>query len=502
MTRPQRSNVSSQGKGQPCGRDLLARCLRAGSILAVSSGVAQGARLLRNIILARILAPDQFGLMALVLAASLLFESLTEVGIRQAIVQSRRGDTLGYLNAAWWFSATRGVLLYALGVWSSPWIAAFYEEPGLTPLLQVAFLTMAFSGFTSPRLYVLEKRLEFGKYVWITQGAGLAGTLISLLMVTVFPNVWALVIGFVGEAVSRCLASFVFCPMRPRLLFDQASARELLRFSRGMIGLPLLTFVVMQADVFVLGKVCSRDDLGMYTLALSLAQTPVTLFSRVVQPLILPVLSEAQDDLPRMWHHLLRMNRSILLFGFPVSCLLAVFAPAVLKACYGPSYEVMSPVLAILSFYFLLQLINIPVASAYLALGRPALHRRFTMLRLVLIGLTIYPAASLYGTTGVAADLLGCLAVATGFQLVVLGRALAMPAASYAASGTEGVVVGAVLSLLAWGLCPHLPGSVLTQLALAGLLGTGSAVLGLHLIRSRPGGFTAAPGCPVASKEP
>ena len=104
-------------------------------------------------ILTRFLAPEQFGLMALVLAASQLFEALTEVGVRQAVVQSKRGASDEYLNVAWWFSAGRGLGLYILGWIFAPRVSVFYGEPALAQLLRVAFLTMLLRGVTSPRLY-------------------------------------------------------------------------------------------------------------------------------------------------------------------------------------------------------------------------------------------------------------------------------------------------------------------------------------------------------------
>ncbi len=347
-------------------------------MLASGSVVERGARLVRNIVLTRLLAPEQFGLMALVLAASQLFEALTEVGVRQAVVQNKNGATREYLNVAWWFSTGRGLGLYLLGWIVAPWLASFYGEPGLTELLRMAFLAMLFNGLTSPGLFVLEKQLKFGWVVLITQGAGLAGTILSLILAIHYHSVWSLVIGYVAEAVFRCAGSFLVCPIRPRLRFDREAAVELFRFSRGMVGLPILAYLFVQADIFVLGRLCSKDVLGYYSMALTLACMPETLFSSVASPLVLPVLSEMQEQKERLRGNILRMTKVLYLFGLPTMVCLSIFARPILSITYGSGYAQVRWVYAVLCIYcYFLHGRRTFIVSAYIAIGRPELHRSF-----------------------------------------------------------------------------------------------------------------------------
>ena len=106
---------------------LKERAVRGGAWLGAGTGIEQGLRFLRNIILTRLLAPEAFGLMAIVLALNTAFESFTDVGIKQAIVQNPRGQTREYLNGAWWFSCIRAVVLYGLAFWSAPFLERFYD---------------------------------------------------------------------------------------------------------------------------------------------------------------------------------------------------------------------------------------------------------------------------------------------------------------------------------------------------------------------------------------
>lgn len=426
---------------------LLARCSRGAALLGAGSAAERGIRFIRNMILARLLAPEHFGLMALVLAASQLFEALTEMGVRQAVVQNRNGADERYLNAAWWISAVRGLFLYAVGWAAAPRLAAFYEAPALTGLLRAAFLVLPLQGFISPGLYVLEKRLRFKGVVFVVQGGGLAGTVVSLVLALFHPNVWALVAGFVAEMGFQFVGSFFIYPFRPRFRFDRQAGRELFHFSRGMVGLPILTYLFMQADIFVLGRLETRELLGYYSMALTLAAMPQMLFSRVASPLVLPVFSEMQDQKERLGNNFVRMTSLLSLFGLPMVVCLSVFAQPMLTVIYGARYGQVQAAFALLNVYTLLYMAGILIASVYMAVGRPGLHRSFTLLRIVLIAMTLYPAVRSMGVTGAAGAKVLSMFLAGLVQLVSLKRLLDLPVRRYVRAGAEGLGPAAVVSV-------------------------------------------------------
>ena len=134
--------IVEQLKALLTGRNLKARAARGSLWLGGASTFDQVTRFVRQVILVRILAPADFGLMALVIAASRAFDTFTEVGVRQCVVQSKSGGTDEFLNAAWWSSMARGVMLYVVGLLMAPYVCRFYDRPDLLPLLQVAFSTM------------------------------------------------------------------------------------------------------------------------------------------------------------------------------------------------------------------------------------------------------------------------------------------------------------------------------------------------------------------------
>lgn len=384
------------------GTSIKARSTRAAMALAAGTVVERGLRLVRYAILARILAPDQFGLMALVMVAASAFEALTEVGIKQSVIQNKRGADPEYLNVAWWFQAVRGLGLFSIASLAAPWISSFYEKPELLRLLRVAFLAILFRGLVSPRAHVLEKQYRFGAVVFLVQGSGILGALIAIVSAVIIRDVWALVIGFVSEFAIMCVLSYVFVPFLPRFRMDRECLGELMHFARGMFGVAILTMIAFQADVLVLGKIVTEDELGMYYLAMTLVLLPITLFGRVVSPILLPAFSEKQDDREALRRVLLWVTKTTAVFTLPLVAFMASCAGGLLALAYGSEYTAVTAPCAVLCLLIVFRTQAPIFNSAYLAVGQPRLNRRFVVLRVAIIVALIYPAVVHSGLLGAA----------------------------------------------------------------------------------------------------
>lgn len=424
---------------------LRARALRGGSLLAGATVLERLTRLGRNMLLARVIAPDQFGLMALVLAVLALLEAVTEVGVAQAVIQNERGSSRDFLNVAWWFGILRGLVVAVVALPLAAPIASFYGEPELAPLLMLAPLTVVFIGLSSPRVYAMQREFRFGATLVSVQGAALVGTMATIALGLWLQNVWALLLGAILEAALRFVLSFVVAPFRPSFRWERRARRELFRFTRGMAGLSLLTFLIMQADVFVLGKTGSVDDLGLYTMAVALASLPLTVFSKVAQPLVVPVLARFQDDMDAMRRTVLRMTRLVWLFGLPLAAVMATIAGPLLVAVYGrPEFDRVATAFSVYSVFVVVYMASMLTFSVYLAIARPELQRRFTLVRAALVLLLLYPLSVRWGGTGAAAALLLSMVVAMAFQLMTLRRVVDLRPGAYLRTLLPGLVAATV----------------------------------------------------------
>jgi lipopolysaccharide exporter len=390
------------------GTDIKAKSARAIMALGIGTFAGRGLRFVRSMILARILAPDQIGIMAIILSVSTISEALIEVGVKQSVIQNKQGANAEYLNVAWWMQVARGLILFGIAYMLAPWISSIYGKPELVTLIRVAFLGIALRGFMSPRAHVLEKEYKFGRVVLLIQGSAILGAIISVGLALVMRNVWALVIGLVIEMAILCVLSFVLVPFVPRFEIDRSSLIELIKFARGMFGLPVLTALSYQAPILVLGKVISEDRLGLYSYAALLSHIPVDLYIRTVAPVVLPVFSEKQDDKNALCRGVLHTTRWTAYFGIPLVAFMICSASELLLIAYGPKYVAMAIPFAVLCLQIVAQNQAVSLAGMYLAVGRPHLQRRFAIIRALTIIGFMYPVAAVFGPIGAAAVIVFC----------------------------------------------------------------------------------------------
>lgn len=427
--------------------ELGSRALKGGQYLAAGTVVERLARLGRNVLLARLIVPDQFGLMALALSVIAVLGAITEVGVAQAVIQNKRGNTPEFLNVAWWFGVARGVVVGLLAVVLAGPTAAFFNEPELEQILYVAPLTVVFTGLTSPRVFALQRQFRFGATLWTTQGAGLLGTLLTIVLGVLLQNVWALVWGAVFEFFCRFVLSFVLCPIRPRLHLERRSRQELFRFTKGMAGLSILTMLVMQADTVVLGKVVTAHDLGLYAFGIALAGFPLAIFSKVVQPLVVPTLSHAQDDFPRMREQVQSLSRLVWLFGLPLTAVMAIAAEPLLVLFYGPPFADAAVAFALYCAFAMVYMNSMVSFSVYLAIGKPELQRRFTLVRALVVVLLLYPLSVWLGIDGAPLALLVAMVVAMAVQLFNLRRIIGLRVLAFLSTTRDGLLAAACVSV-------------------------------------------------------
>lgn len=398
------------------GDHLQARMARGSMWLTIGSAGEQGLRFLRNILLTRILAPQAFGIMAIVLAIDAICESFTELGIKEAIVQNPSGEERKYLNGAWWLAVVRAIALYATVAVAAPWAGQFYNNPDLVPLMRVAFLSILFRGMMSANAYVAVKQLKFKRWVILYHGGAVCGLITAIVLAFMIPDVWALVIGFTVEAFARCLFSYLACPFKPGLTFGKESLKALFAYSRGMFGLPILTFLFMRADVFVIGKLCPLADLGLYSMAASLARMPSQFVASITGQIMMPALSQIQTEKEKMNRVIMRFTRIIVFLGFPLLMFAVLYGSEILTFAYGRPYGAAGIPFAIIFVSELLRISSTPLAAFYLATGRPSLHRLFTIVRAGVLLILIIPLVKWFGLTGAAlAGLIGMI-VGYAFQ--------------------------------------------------------------------------------------
>ena len=322
------------------GGGLKAKVFRGGIWMGAGSFSEQLTRFGRNMILTRLLAPEAFGTMAVVLSAGSVIQMVTDIGVKEAIIQNPRGSEDDYLSAAWWIASFRALSIYACIFLLAPVLSKFYGNHELIPLLRVVALSVVFEGTLSSKAYVAIKNMSFKKWAAIHHGGGIGGVILTLILSLFIRDVWALVLGNVAESAMRWALSYVLCPYAPLASWNRQAARDLLRFSRGLFGLSFLNLIFTRADVFVLAKLYSPAALGFYVMGIYLVQTPAGFLMNLLGQTLLPTFSKVQGNKVRENRILLQLNSLLVQLGMPA---LVVGSSRVdLQAC-KLEYSIVSP---------------------------------------------------------------------------------------------------------------------------------------------------------------
>jgi len=397
------------------GTGLKARVFRGGAWLGVGSVSEQSLRLLRNIILARLLAPSAFGIMALVMSATSLLQSLSELGVKESLIQNPRGGEIEYINAAWWMTLSRALFIYALLFAAAPWIAKFYGNHELTQLFRVANLGIILEGAISARAYVAQKQMNYRRWAMMFHGGAIVGILTTIVLGFFIRNVWALVIGICAESFGRFVMSFIVCRFHPMLKLHMAAVRDLFKFSRGLFGLAPLMFIFMRADIFVLCKLISPTALGYYALGISVAIVPTTFVINILWQIFLPALSHVQDDPARTRRIVLQVTEVIVMLGMPAVAFAIFCGRPLLTLVYGRAYAVASGPLIFASCTAVGNMVNALLTLVLFAAGAPRSHRRAVTAMAIAMTVLIYPLARFLGPTG--AQLAGLISIGICFLI-------------------------------------------------------------------------------------
>ena len=397
------------------GDGLKAKVFRGGAWLGAGSATEQVSRFARNMLLTRLLAPGAFGTMAVVLSCASVIGTLTDVGTRQAVIQNSRGSEEKYLNAGWWMAMGRALCVYASVFIAAPWISHFYGNVELAPLLRVALLSTLFEGAMSPRSALPIREMNFRRWAAISNGGGICGVVLTVILTFFLRDVWALAIGFCAENALRCLLSYILCPGLPSLGWDRDAIRDLLKFSRGVVGLSFLNLIFIRADIFVLAKMYSPAALGLYTMAVYLVQTPASFLANLLTQTFLPACSKVQEDKERLKGILVKLTSWLMLLGLPAVVVVGLSGSSLLTLAYGPRYAGAALSLAVAAAVAFLNTLNLPITIVFYGMGQPALHRRAVAATAITMVIAIYPACRYFGLVG--GQLAALLAIAVGYLL-------------------------------------------------------------------------------------
>jgi O-antigen/teichoic acid export membrane protein len=358
--------------------ESLKKRVRRGSYIELFGfASSQALRLLTNLILSRLLFPEAYGLTAIATVYMVALHMLTDVGIRESIINNARGDDVRFLNTAWTLQVIRGFGLWIVAVATAYPVAWIYGDAQLGPLIIASSFVNVIYGFGSTAAHTLSRRLE--RMALLKQE--IASKVLSMVVMFVWalahPSVWALVAGAATQAVCETVFSHVLLPVgyRNRFCWDKESAREIGRFGKWIFGSSTFTFLAGEGDRLLLGRLLSMASLGIYSMAGMLASAVGIAVGRVSTSVLYGLLSTVAREQPEeLSRHYYAARLKMDLIAMPALGGLMALGPLVVQILYDDRYVEAGWMLQILSIRIALQCMFGLAGVALMSLNRPQYH--------------------------------------------------------------------------------------------------------------------------------
>lgn len=366
----------------------------------VGYGSGQLLRLVNNVILARLLAPPIFGLMALVNAIRTGVELLSDVGIMQNIISTPGGDNPDFYDTAWTLQVTRGIALAAISIALAEPIARYFNYPVLAQIMPVASLFFIFTGFDSTMRGVAQKQLLIERLTWFQILSGVITLIAHVASALITRTVWALVLGSVITGASTLIMSFMFIPgSRHRFMIDPAIAKQLMKFGKWVFFSSIIYFFAMNFDRLYFAKQITLAQLGVYGIARGLADM-VTLFVQRCTNFVLYPTVAAAGLAPIDLRQRILMGRRTLLLAAAVGMggFLTLSGPIV-SLLYDARYHEAAVIMPILCVGVWFNILTATNDAILLGLARPAFPAISNAAKLATYLIGVPLAFYLYGFT-------------------------------------------------------------------------------------------------------
>ena len=355
---------------------LKQKAMRGGMWTAGGVTLTQMLAFASNIILAMVLVPEHFGIMALINMVIVGLQMFSDVGITPCLVQNKREDAKFY-NTAWTFQVVRGFVL-----WGAACLLAYplsKVKPDWAPLaiyLPVAAFTTVLAGFRSTGYITTQRRMEVAKIAAVEFTTALIRTVVMIIVAfAITRSPWALVVGLlVGSLYSTAVSHFMQPDVRNRLAFDRTAAAEMFNYGKWLFFSTIITYFAMVADTFLIGGMISTAVLGVYWAARRFAELGPMIFQKVGEWIGFPALSEVYRTNPEEFgNRLFRLRRAVLLPIYALLLGMLLLAPVLMYFCYrnasSASYVEAGWMIQVLSVNALAGMLATSYASVYLAIG-------------------------------------------------------------------------------------------------------------------------------------
>ena len=400
--------------------------------------------LISTLILARVLMPADFGLVAMAMSFVLMAELLTAFGFDVAIIHNQ-GATEEHYNTAWTGNLLMGAsitLVMLLAAWP---IAEFYGRPELAAVVCLLALGPLFTGAENIGVVAFRKELDFRREFKFQVSRKLIAFAVVVPLALVFRNYWALVAGTLVSKLGGTVISYLMHPFRPRLSLSQI--RPMLKFSRWLLFNNVVSFLKERSSDFFIGRLLGAPALGLYNIAYEFAHLPTTELGAPINRALVPGFARLVEpgEIREAYRNAVALLATLAL---PAAAGLFAVTPLLVPVVFGPKWLDAVPLMQLLCFNGALLLFHASICAVLVARGFPAQVTRSNAVYVVVLLVLLAVLSVSRGVEGAALAALGTSVLCTPLYLYEAKRSLGVPAGVFAAALLRPVLASAAMLAL------------------------------------------------------
>ena len=340
------------------------------------------------VVLARLLAPEDFGLVAIAASVVTIVEGLSDFDVNKALIRARDEDRSLY-DCAWTLSALRGGLA-ALVMVSVAW---FLDDGQIAAVLLALAPSPLLTGLSNPRFVMFERDLVYSRLAYLTVGSKVVAFAVTLSVALIYRSYWALVLGMLAGALIRVVLSYALRPYRPRISFSRFS--EIFAFSGWMSLTTAVTTLSMQTDKIIVGRLLGIADAGLYFMTQRIGVLPTAELISPLQRILFPSFSEIAGDRARLRRVVCESINVLASLSLPAAFGFALVANDFVPGVLGDRWVAIVPLLTILVPFLGLRSTLSMTLPCVMALGETRLLFRVSVLY-ALVHLPAFIAGTVY----------------------------------------------------------------------------------------------------------
>lgn len=444
---------------------------------------------LSTLILARLLAPDDFGIIAMASVVVGLVDAFLGLGVHVALIQNRNALPAHY-HAAWTLRFAQLALAAVVIFLLAPQAATYFNDPRIVPVLRFMAVGAVLLAFENIGIVSFQKEMRFGLDFQFTFLKRITGFVITIIAAAILHNYWALVIGTLAHRLVGIYLSYRMHPMRPRFCLDKV--KEIFSVSQWMLLNSIAAFLNRNLDSVLVGRQSAAAVVGGYTLANEISSMPTTEVLAPVNRVLFPAFVEAKNDLGELKRLYLLAQGIQSLMGIAAGVGLALVAAEAVTVLLGEKWQFIVPFVQLLAFASVIESLGTSGGYILLTLGKTRSAVFVSVLQVAFLAITafaIFPSLAplqlaLVRVTAVSVGLIASFwMLRSALNNIALMDILGLFVRPLLGAGLMALAVTTVGNLVQFG--PHLQ---LVAKIFTGLLCYPAAVLALWYLVGRPSG--------------